>query len=201
MGEPQRINGEFSMRVKASLNVNPKRVERNNKEANVYASEGYLVERNLHPNGAFFAVIGNHHAHEIEVGRIMAENGLSFTLDREGTTIKLPNGKRYKIPTPDGHIEGHTHEIYAFRGNPDPRTVVEAIRHSRKAFRPDSRRNIQSEVAISLAPKGSGYKASHISSGVSEYKRQVRTGEATAKPRIYLHVDETTRSVYYWSLK
>lgn len=201
MAEPQLYNGMFSMRVRASMNANDKRIERNRKDANRHETNGYNVERDLHPNGAFFAIIGEHPAHEVEVGKIMAENGLAFTLDKEGTTIKLPNGRRYKIPTPDGHIEGHTHEIYALNGSPSPRTVAEAIKHSHKTFRPDLRHSVQSEVAISAAPKGSGYKAFHIAEGVREYKRQVREGETAAKPRIYLHVDMTTRSVYYWSLK
>jgi hypothetical protein len=201
MGEVQRIHDIFSMRIRASMSVKAKRIERNNKDAEKYERMGYKVIRGLHPNGAFFADAGNHPAHEVEVGKIMAENGLSTTLDKEGTVIKFPDGRKYKLPSPDGRLQGHTHEIYSLNGEPSERTVAEAIKHSHKTFKPDDRRSVQAEIAISVAPKGSGYKPRHISAGVKEYKRQVRSGETASKPRVYLHVDMATRSVYYWSIK
>ena len=206
MAEPQLYNGMFSMRVRASMNANEKRIERNLKDADKYDADGYEVYRNMHPNGAFFAIIGKHHEHEIEVARILAENGISVSLDREGQKIKMHNGRNYILPAPDGSVVGnirpkYTHEIRAIRGADKAKLVVAAINHSYKTFDPDPKKNIQTEIAISVAERGSNVTRNDIANGVREYKRQVKTGESQGKPRIYLHVDIPTRSVYYWSLK
>ena len=202
MGEGVYIYGvESSRQVSANGVASARRIARNQAEADKLEREGYTVERNLHKNGAYFAKIGQHHAHETEVGRIFAENGFAFTLDREGNAKIKINDRTLTLPSSDGHVEGFTHEIYKLSGKPDPRTVAEAIKHSRKKFKPDERKTIQSDVAISIAPKGSQYNRFHIRDGVTEYKRQVRDGETKARPLLYLHVNETTRSIYRWNIK
>lgn len=194
-----------SMRISASRNASERRIARNNAEADQLEQDGYWVERNIHPNGAYFAVIGEHPSHELEVGRIFAENGISLTLDREGMTARI-KGRRYILPSPDGHLggvpkKGLTHEIYKLGGKPDARTVAEAIKHTYKPFRPDPSKSVRSEVAITISPVGSQYHKEDIADGIAEYKRQVKAGETTATPRLYLHVDEERRKIYKWDIK
>jgi len=181
--------------------VNDKRIGRNRQLAYEYERKGYVVEKNLHPNGAFFAMYNvgkqTHSVEEIEVGRIFAENGFSLTLDKEGTMIRFPDGRNLKIPSSDGTVEGYTHEIYVLRGKPDSRTVAEALKHTHKTFKTDDRYDIQSDVAITIAPNGSNYHRSTIDYGVVEFKRQRDDKETKAKPILYLHIDEGRRKIYY----
>lgn len=178
-----------------------RRLERNAKDADALASLGYNVERNLHRNGAFFAVIGNHPDHEVEVGRIFAENGFAFTLDKEGNAHVKIKGRTYTLPSSDGHVEGFTHEIYALKGKPSATTVANAISHSYKTFKPDTSKSIQADIAITITPKGSQYRKNHIKEGVDEYKRRLAQGETKARPLLYLHVNESTRAIYQWRIK
>lgn len=190
-----------SVRVSASANASARRIGRNNSDADRLERDGYTVERDKHPNGAYFAVIGDHHAHELEVGRIFAENGFAFTLDREGKAMIKINGRRYTLPSPDGRVEGFTHEIYALNSRPNSQRVVDAITHSHKPFRYDERKSVQSDIAISITPKGSKYTRHDLADGVVEYKRQVSKNETKARPLLYLHVDESTRKIYRWDIK
>lgn len=189
------------MRVKAMGKASRRRIIRNFFEADELEAQGYAVERDKHSNGAYFAVIGDHQEHEEEVGRIFAENGFSFTLDREGNAKVRINGRLYTLPSVDGHVEGFTHEIYALKGEPNVQKVVDAITHSRKAFFNDINRSVQSDVAISVAISGSKYNRSHIAAGVIEYRRRLLARETKAKPLIFLHVDEAKRKIYYWDIK
>ena len=188
-------------KIKASSLFSERRRQRNLCEADQLREKGYIVEWCGHPNGAYFAFVGNHPEHEKTVGRIFAENGFSFTLEREGRGKVRINGKLYTLPSPDGRVEGFTHEIYALRGEPNIQKVVDAITHSRKAFFNDMSKTIQSEIAISIAPIGSRYNLAYISKGVNEYIRRITNGETKARPLAYLHVDETIRTVYGWKIK
>lgn len=188
-------------KIKASNQFSQRRRLRNMTEAVQLEEEGYIVEQCGHPNGAYFSFIGNHPEHEKTAGRIIAENGFSLTLDREGRGKIRINGKLFTLPSPDGKVEGFTHEIYALRGEPNNQKVVDAITHSRKAFFNDMSKTIQSDVAISIAPADSKYGNTHIANGVKEYLRKVEHGETKAKPLIYLHVNELERSVYWWNIK
>ena len=196
-----RVEGGDSRRISASTSVKDRRRKRNAQDADELERQGYIVERNKHPNGAYFAQIGKHPEHEQNVGRIFAENGFAFTLDKEGNGKVKINGRLYILPSPDGRVEGFTHEIYALNGKPNPQKVADAIKHSYKPFRFEDAKSVQSEIAISVAPIGSKYNRRHISDGVKEYKRQVAEGETKAMPLLYLHVNETTRSIYRWSIK
>lgn len=202
MGEPPVVR---SRQVRAGDTASERRIRHNAEEADKLERQGYIVERNLHKNGAFFAVIGNHHDHEISVGRIFAENGISFTLEREGNAKIRVNGRTYILPASDGRIVGrlndYTHEIAALEGKPDARTVANAISHSLKPFVPDKSKTIQADIAITIAPKGSQYHRGDIANGVKEYKRRVAEGETKARPKLYLHVNEETRSIYRWRIK
>lgn len=202
MGEGVYIYGVIASRqVSANGVASARRIARNQAEADKLEREGYTVVRNLHKNGAYFAEIGQHHAHETEVGRIFAENGFAFTLDREGNAKVKINDRTLTLPSSDGRVEGFTHEIYKLSGEPNIQKVVDSIKHSYKLFKADRRRSIQSDIAISIAPKGSKYTKSHIREGVKEYKRQLNAGEAIARPLLYLHVNESTRSIYRWRLE
>lgn len=202
MQDSEGGNLYYGRHVRVESPASQRRKERNAKEADELERQGYKVERNLHENGAYLAVIGNSHKpHEIEVGRIFAENGFTFTLDRETVKITMKNGQSFTLPAGDGRVEGFTHEISALNGAPDPRNVTDAIKHSRKVFKRDRSKVVQSSVAITVAPKGSGIKKEHIYEGVQEYKRQVRDGQTQAKPIMYLHVNEATRAIYYWDIK
>ena len=174
---------------------------RNANDADRLERDGYKVERDKHPNGAYFAIIGDHPEHEIEVGRIFAENGFAFTLDREGNAKVKIRGQQYKLPSPDGHAEGFTHEIYALNGEPNESRVADAIKHSYKPFKHDRKYDVQSNIAITISPIGSKYKHEHLARGVNEYKRQRAEGETKAKPLLYLHVDEASRKIYRWDIK
>ena len=179
-----------------------RRIERNSHDADELEAQGYTVERGMHRNGAFFAVIGTtHKEHEKEVGRIFAENGFSFTLDREDVRIKLRTGEIITLPSVDGRVEGFTHEISALNGQPDARNVTDAIKHSRKVSKRNRKIVVQADVVITIAQNDSGFNKAIIKEGVDEYKRLVREGQTSAKPIIYLHVNETTRTIYYWNIK
>ena len=188
------------MRICAKGEASRRRVVRNNRDADELERQGYSVERDKHRNGAYFAVIGNHLEHEKEVGRIFAENGFSFTLDREGNVKVRIKGRLYTLPSVDGRVEGFTHEIAALRGEPDPRTVARAISHSHKSFVHDQSKSVQADIAITIAPLGSKYKMEHIIDGISEYVRQAAEGESKAKPLLYLHVEEDARAIYRWRI-
>lgn len=190
------------MRVKAMGKASKRRVIRNCREADELEAQGYVVEREKHSNGAYFAVIGDHQEHEKEVGRIFAENGFSFTLDREGNAkVRMPNGRLFTLPSVDGRVEGFTHEIYTLNGKPNPLTVAHGIKHSFKPFVFDSKKDVQADIAITFTPNGSEYMKQDIKEGVEEYKRQFLNGETKAMPLVYLHVNEPTRSIYRWNIK
>ena len=204
MQDSEGGNIYYGRQIRAESPASQRRKERNAREADELERQGYRVERNLHPNGAYFAVIGNtHQQHEIEVGRIFAENGFAFTLDRENNVkIKLKSGESITLPSLDGRVEGFSHEISAFDSKrADPRNVTDAIKHSRKASKRSGSYSIQADIAITVARKGSSFHRQQIKEGVDEYKRQVRTGQTQAKPIMYLHVNETTRAIYYWNIK
>lgn len=184
-----------------SLYYSEYRKMRNDREVTQLQLDGYTIEKWGHPNGAYFAFIGAHPEHEKTVGRIFAENGFSFTLDKEGDTKIRINGRLYTLPSSDGHVEGFSHEIYGFEKIPSPQKVVDAIKHSRKIFQADRKRTLQSDIAISIARKESGCNLCHIADGVREYIRQFQYEEAQAKPLLYLHVDEANRTISYWKLK
>lgn len=190
-GRKIRASGQFSERRKL----------RNECEATQLQADGYVVERGGHPNGAYFAFIGNHQEHEKTVGRIFAENGFSFTLDREGNSRIRIKGRLYTLPSVDGHIEGYTHEIAGLQGEPDARTVARAIGHSHKSFVHDKQKSVQADIAITIAPKGSMYSTNSIVEGVKEFRRQVAEGETKATPLVYLHVDETRLEITKWDIK
>lgn len=187
--------------VQAASKESSKKKERHVREADELELMGYTVERGKHHNGAYFAVIGDHQEHEKEVGRIFAENGFAFTLEREGNVRVRIKGRIYTLPSFDGRVEGFTHEIAALRGEPNERTVARAINHSHKSFMPDHSKSIQADLAITIAPKGSRYNKEHVVAGVKEFLRQVANGETKASPLAYLHVNETTRTIEGWRLK
>ena len=162
------------MRIRAIGVASRRRIERNTREADELEAQGYDVERNMHRNGAYFAVIGNHQEHEKEVGHIFAENGFSFTLDREGNAKVRINGRLFTLPSVDGRVEGFTHEIAALQGEPDGRTVARAISHSHKPFVYDQSKSIQADIAITIAPMGSKYSREHITAGVKAPARATR---------------------------
>lgn len=200
MGEYVDIHGMSKLIRASDLNPSNRRIARNNADADILESQGYRVERGKHENGAYFAIIGDHPQHEIEVGRIFAENGFAFTLDKEGNAKITISGQVYKLPSPDGRVEGFTHEIYALNGEPNAGRVADAIKHSHKPFRRDRRQDVQSEIAITISPIGSRYNRTHIRDGVNEYKRQKREGETNANPLLYLHVNEASRKIYRWNI-
>ena len=180
------------------------RKERNEREADRLEAQGYRVTRNLHNNGAFAAVIGDHKDHEISVVHILAENGLSASLDKEGNlTIKDRRGQTYTLPSSDGRVENFSMEIAALTGTPSAEKVADAIAHSFKAFNPQKGHDLQSSVAITITPLGAGdsFNRTHIDDGVKEFRRRVREGETSAKPLAYLHIDEKRRKVWYREVK
>ena len=196
-------NPHYAKEVKAGKS-SARRVSDNHREANRLEKEGYKVEKDIHENGAYFAIIGDtHKEHEKEVGHILAENGISSSLDIEGNMkIKLPNGKKMILPSLDGHIgTKYTHEIYALQGKPDARTVADGIEHSYKYFKAMPSESKQADFAITISPKGSTYTRKDIDDGVTEFKRRFASGETKANPRIYLHIDEKGRKVYYRNIK
>lgn len=195
-------NPHYATEVKAGKG-SPKRLSDNHRVANNLEKQGYKVERDLHDNGAFLAVLGKKHdAGEIEIGRIFAENGMSFSLGGEGASVVMPDGRKLRLPYGDGQINNSfTHEIYRLNGSPNPATVADGIKHSFKVFSANRSKAFQADVAITAAPMGSAYHKEHIDAGVSEYLRQVNAGEAQAKPLMYLHVDMSARRVYYRRIK
>lgn len=202
MSKPQgntRNNPHFAREIKATVTASKRRIKKNHDEADELERQGYHVERDLHKNGAYFAEIGReHHEHERNIGRIFAENGLSFTLDREGAMVQMPDGRKLRLPVTDGTIENTlTHEIYRLGGKPNPMTVVEGIKHSYKVFNADRSKSVQADVAITSAPPNSKFTRREIDDGVTEVKRQIANGEMKAHPRFYLHVNENDRKIYY----
>lgn len=136
-------------------------------------------------------------------GEIFAENGLSFTLEKDGgVKIRLRDGRSLEMPSPDGIVDNSfTHEIMALQGKPSADKVAEGIKHSFKVWKQDKKQRIQADIAITFTPKGTKYHREDIDAGVKEYKRQVKDGQTEAKPLIYLHVDEGHREIYYRNIK
>lgn len=67
-------------------NNNPRKI-RNASLAESYEKQGYEVVRRGYPNNAFVAIYKGSNPHnqlERTVGEIFAENGLSFTLEKDG---------------------------------------------------------------------------------------------------------------------
>ena len=188
----------------SSSNYSARRKERNEAEADKLERQGYKVTRDLHENGAFAAVIGDHKEHEINVVNILAENGLSASLDKEGNlTIKDKRGQTFTLPSSDGKVENFSMEIAALTETPSAEKVADGIAHSFKAFKPVKGHNIQSDIAITITPIGAGERFTrfHIDDGVREFRRRVREGETPARPQIYLHIDERLRKVWYRNVK
>ena len=191
--------------VKASAsNYSARRKAKNEADANALEGQGYNVTRDLHENGAYAAIIGNHKEHEIAVVNILAENGFASTLDKEGNLkIKLKNGREFTLPSGDGRVEDFTMEIAALTGNASAGKVADGIAHSFKAFNPVKGHDVQSNIAITITPKGTGSRFSRfdIDNGVREFRRRVRENETSARPIAYLHIDENLRKVWYRSVK
>ena len=182
---------------------NSRRVVRNRKEASKLEKQGYTVEANLHSNGAYFAYSKNALPHEIIVGRIFAENGLSFRIDPQGNKfVKLPDGRKLPIPSLDGNVEGFTHEIANLSKTASASKVADAIEHSYKEFKKDKRYSVQADVAITITTtaEGGAFHREHLSAGVEEFRRRVEAGETKARPIIYLHVDEYNKKIYHRDL-
>lgn len=193
--------------VSASVtHFSSRRYEGNQREANRLMSEGYEVKRNMHENGAFFALKDGkvkHDEWERTLGEIFAENGLSFTLEPDGTSkIKLKNNTTIFLPALDGKVESLSHEIMGLRGKKaDVGKVVEGIKHSRKPLKDGSGKVLQADVAITYTIEGSPYHRTHMDSAAKEYKRQYSEGETDARPLIWLNVDLPNRKIYYRSIK
>lgn len=176
---------------------NMRRAERNLKDSEALRKNGYDVfTADAYPNNAYYAIEkgSSHKKHERDVCEIAAENGLSCTLDKEGTVkVRLKDGRTYIAKSLDGTIEKFTQEIMALNGKPDVGKVVEAIEHS---FKENKLGKKQATIAISITPVGSSYTTKDILSGVAEFKRKVANGETAARPRAYLHIDTKTRKIY-----
>lgn len=186
-------------------NNNPRKI-RNAKLADRYEKQGYEVIRNGYPNNAFVAIYKGPNPHtenEKTVGRIFAENGICFTLEKDGgVKIRLNDGRTLEMPSLDGIADNSfTHEIMALEGDPSADKVAEGIKHSFKVWKHDKNRKIQADIAITFTPKETKYHREDIDAGVTEYKRQVKDGQTEAKPLIYLHVDEGHREIYYRNIK
>lgn len=186
-------------------NNNPRKI-RNASLAESYEKQGYEVVRRGYPNNAFVAIYKGSNPHnqlERTVGEIFAENGLSFTLEKDGgAKIRLRDGRSLEMPSPDGIADNSfTHEIMALQGKPSADKVAEGIKHSFKVWKQDKKQRIQADIAITFTPKGTKYHREDINAGVKEYKRQVKDGQTEAKPLIYLHVDEGHREIYYRNIK
>ena len=169
-----------------------------------YEKRGYTIEDGNHPNGAFFAYKGKQKEdHEMEVGRVCAENGLTLILEPEGNTfVRLPSGARIIVSSLDGTIEGVTQEIMALKSErPSGEKVLEGIEHSLKQTKQLPRSyDKQAQVAITVAPIGSKFTKEHIDEGVRLYREKVMNGTEEAKPRFYIHVDLASRKIWYRAL-
>lgn len=194
--------------VKLSTGIRQKslRAATNLKLAAEYKKKGYEVISDKYPNNAFLAIFKGtnpHNEYERTVGKIFAENGISFTLEKDGgIKIRLKDGRTLQMPSPDGIIDNSfTHEIMSLEGKPSADKVAEGIKHSFKVWKQNRTKSVQADVAITFTPKGTLYNRHDIAAGVKEYKRQVAEGQTVAKPLIYLHVDEGNREIYYRSIK
>lgn len=89
-------------------NNNPRKI-RNASLAESYEKQGYEVVRRGYPNNAFVAIYKGSNPHnqlERTVGEIFAENGLSFTLEKDGgVKIRLRDGRSLEMPSPDGIVD------------------------------------------------------------------------------------------------
>ena len=136
-GESRTVELIKAYQVVASTSYSEKRKVRNEADAVKLEKEGYSVVRDLHPNGAYAAMIGEHKEHEINVVIIFAENGLAATLDREGNLqIRTKRGLTLTLPSSDGTVEKKSMEIAALTGKPSAEKVADAIAHSFKPFNP-----------------------------------------------------------------
>lgn len=192
-----------------SANTTPtkKRIEDNKKKEAEY-EKSMIVEKDLHPNGAFFAYDGGRKIpdkmHEFTAGRLVAKEGLYFTLDKEGhVKVKLPGRNDMEKPSGDGIVQGLSHEIYGFHSRPPKEEnvtskIIEGIAHSFKPFKPSSKYNYQADVAITIAVKGSGITIKDINKALREFNAGRKNGTYKANPKIYIHVSEEDEKVYYY---
>ena len=186
-------------------NGNP-RSARNAKLAEEYERKGYEVIQKGYPLNAFLAIFNGTNPHnqlERTVGEIFAENGICFTLEKDGgVKIRLKDGRTLQMPSPDGIADNSfTHEIMALEGKPSADKVAEGIKHSFKVWKQDRSKSVQADIAITFTPKGTLYHREDIEAGVKELKRQLLEGQTMARPLVYLHVDEKTREIYYRNIK
>lgn len=178
----------------------------NAKLANEYRDKGYEVIQNGYPLNAFVAIYPNKNPHtefERKVCEIFAENGISMTLEKDGAyKIKLKDGRSLEAPALDGIADNTlTHEIMALTGKPSVDKVVEGISHSFKVWKHDKNYKLQADIAITFTPLGTKYDRTYMDKAATEFKRLVKTRDIEARPRIWLHVDEGHRKIFYRNIQ
>ncbi len=206
-----RFNSSYQYDAMKKLNVSNeptlKRLMENESLASEYAKT-MVVEKALHPNGAFFAYdkdrLVEDKMHEFVAGRIIAENGLYMTLDKEGhAKVQLPGRNAIQPPSGDGVLQGLTHEIYGFKSKPAnndqvTQKIIDGITHSFKPFKPDSSYNFQADAAVTIATKGSGITIRDVNTAVRAFVEGKKQGFYKASPKLYIHVSEEDRTVHYY---
>lgn len=196
------INSSIPHSVAVSMRATEESVRKNTIWAQQLMKEGYNVTWNEEKT-AFYATIGKgRKEHEYKVVEILAQNGISATLDREGNVFVKIKGRRLTAPSVDGRLYGElSHEIYSFDAPPTEDTVVDAISHTYKPFHQDMRYSVRADVAITFCPASTKMNRSILDAGVEEFLKRQRDGETKATPSILLHIDERERKVYMRKLK
>lgn len=175
---------------------NSRRNARNISEADNLRKLGYSVFSSKdHPNGAYYALEkgSEHHPHEIDTVKILAENGISTVMNKEGV-IKVGGNQ---LPSFDGKGHGMTFEIRQTREDVSKNLsskVADAIQHSKKSSKVTDY-VIQADVAVSYT-KNKRVSERHVKEGIESSRKR----KNAATPKYLLQVDGINRKVYFYKI-
>lgn len=178
---------------------NMRRAEKNTATAAKLKAAGYEVHTDKrYPNNAYWAIEAeaNHLPHEIETVKILAENGISTTLRKEGSVFV--NGGA--LPTFDGVSHSMSFEIrqtVAGSSKNLASKIAEAIAHSRKSSK-ITNYIIQADVAVSYTKNPRVHEATVVA-GIDSHAK--RAPHNQGRPRFLLQVDGGARKVYIYKIE
>lgn len=177
---------------------NMRRVERNLKDSEALRKNGYDVHTSdAYPNNAYYAIEQGsvHLPHEEDTVAILAENGISTTLLKEGTVIIDGN----TMPSFDGAGHGLSFEIRETEDGKSVRLgtkVADAISHSKKSH-DTVNYVIQADVAVSYT-KNPYVHETQVLAGIDGHSK--RKPEKKGNPKFLLQVDGIKRKVYFYKI-
>lgn len=181
---------------------NMRRSERYLKESESLKQNGYDVHTSKkYPNNAYYAIEkgADHYPHELDVVKILAENGFPAMLKKEGTVMFDGN----QMPSVDGisSIGKLTFEIRQTQESVEKKLVTkvaDAISHSKKTSKSVNSYVVQADVAVSYT-KNRKVHESVVKDGIISHNS--REESKRGNPKFLLQVDGNNRKVYLYKIK